>query len=171
MVWSTTLLQQLLANVISCEDLGDNAKAYKISWGAVGGARLGSRGWKWPDSGWVALPCKDQVCNLGSTWIQPFWTKKLVVVALGSGGGAFHHLSLVHHLCSFLEKSGLVIVTHELVTSRFDYCDAIYGGLPLERVWEFQLVQNGVSQYTETRNSSIKGVALAPYSFPSKGSD
>lgn len=119
-----------------------------------------------------STPLQGSGLQLGVHLDSALLDKKAGGCGLGKwGGGAFHHLSLVHHLCSFLEKSGLVIVTHELVTSRFDYCDAIYGGLPLERVWEFQLVQNGVSQYTETRNSSIKGVALAPYSFPSKGSD
>ena len=33
-------------------------------------------------------------------------------------------------------------VTHALVTSCIDYCNALYVGLPLKTVWQLQLVQN-----------------------------
>ncbi|XP_053105285.1 cation channel sperm-associated auxiliary subunit TMEM249 isoform X2 [Hemicordylus capensis] len=40
----------------------------------------------------------------------------------------------------------LTSVTHALVTSRLDYCNALYVGLPLNAVWKHQLVQNAAAR-------------------------
>ncbi|KAF7246618.1 Mitochondrial tRNA-specific 2-thiouridylase 1 [Varanus komodoensis] len=55
---------------------------------------------------------------------------------------AFLQLRLIHQLRLFLENDCLATVTHTLVTSRLDFCNALYVGLPLKTVRILQLVQN-----------------------------
>ncbi|KAF7235229.1 Protein TANC1 [Varanus komodoensis] len=55
---------------------------------------------------------------------------------------AFLQLQLIHQLCPYLEHDSLATVTHALVTSRLDFCNALYVGLPLKTVRILQLVQN-----------------------------
>ncbi|KAF7238111.1 Inhibitor of growth protein 4 [Varanus komodoensis] len=55
---------------------------------------------------------------------------------------AFLQLRLIHQLRPYLEYDCLVTVTHALVTSRLDFCNALYVGLPLKTVRILQLVQN-----------------------------
>ncbi|KAF7252062.1 Ryanodine receptor 3 [Varanus komodoensis] len=51
-------------------------------------------------------------------------------------------LRLIHQLHPYLENDCLATVTHALVTSRLDFCNALYMGLPLKTVRILQLVQN-----------------------------
>ena len=59
---------------------------------------------------------------------------------------AFTQLKLVHQLHLFLEMLGLATVTHALVTSRLDYCNTLYVGLPLKMVRKLQLVKNSAAK-------------------------
>lgn len=58
-----------------------------------------------------------------------------------------------------MEISDLAMVIHALVTSRSDYCNALYMGLPLESVWKFQGVKSAAARlltrasYKENRNA------------------
>ncbi|KAF7237340.1 Zinc finger protein 79 [Varanus komodoensis] len=52
----------------------------------------------------------------------------------------------VHRLRPYLENDCLATVTHALATSRLDFCNALYVGLPLKTVWILQLVQNGAAR-------------------------
>ncbi|KAF7236010.1 Olfactory receptor 10V1 [Varanus komodoensis] len=54
----------------------------------------------------------------------------------------FLQLRLIHQLRPYLEYDCLATVTHALVTSRLDFCNALYVGLPLKTVRILQLVQN-----------------------------
>ncbi|KAF7246268.1 Visual pigment-like receptor peropsin [Varanus komodoensis] len=55
---------------------------------------------------------------------------------------AFLQLRLINQLRPYLEFDCLATVTHALVTSRLDFCNALYVGLPLKTVRTLQLVQN-----------------------------
>lgn len=55
---------------------------------------------------------------------------------------AFSHLLQVKQLVPFLSCPGLVTVIHETDTSRLDYCNMLYAGLPLRLTQNLQLVQN-----------------------------
>ncbi|XP_058042561.1 retinoic acid-induced protein 2 isoform X2 [Ahaetulla prasina] len=59
---------------------------------------------------------------------------------------AFHQVRLVRQLRPFLDREALCTVTHALVTSRLDYCNALYMGLPLKCTRRLQLVQNAAAR-------------------------
>ncbi|KAM3835771.1 uncharacterized protein M6D78_010277 [Vipera latastei] len=60
--------------------------------------------------------------------------------------GAFAQVCLVRQLRPYLDRDALRTVTHVLVTSRLDYCNALYMGLPLRTTRRLQLVQNAAAQ-------------------------
>ena len=59
---------------------------------------------------------------------------------------AFCQLRLVAQLHPYLDGDNLVSVVHALVTSKLDYCNALYVGLPLKTVRKLQLVQNAAAR-------------------------
>ncbi|KAF7252275.1 Succinate dehydrogenase assembly factor 3, mitochondrial [Varanus komodoensis] len=87
----------------------------------------------------VALPLRDKVRSLG-VLLDPELSLKAQVTAVARS--AFFQLRLIHQLRPYLENDCLATVTHALVTSRLDFCNAFYVGLPLKMVWILQLVQN-----------------------------
>ncbi|KAF7253150.1 hypothetical protein EYD10_01179 [Varanus komodoensis] len=87
----------------------------------------------------VALPLRNKVCGLG-VLLDPELSLEAQVTAVARS--AFLQLRLIHQLHPYLENDCLAIVTHALVTSRLDFCNALYVGLPLKTVWILQLVQN-----------------------------
>ena len=82
---------------------------------------------------------RDATCD-GYTWVHSLRVFPDLSLRL-DGQVAFAQLKLVCQLCPFLERSDLATVTHALVTSQLDYCNALYMGLPLESVWK-QWIQN-----------------------------
>ncbi|XP_058050467.1 uncharacterized protein LOC131203825 [Ahaetulla prasina] len=70
---------------------------------------------------------------------------------------AFYQVRLVRQLRPFLDRDALCTVTHALVTSRLDYCNALYLGFPLRCTRRLQLVQNAAARVIEgaTRGSHI----------------
>ncbi|KAF7254388.1 Parkin coregulated gene protein [Varanus komodoensis] len=87
----------------------------------------------------VALPLRDKVHSLG-VLLDPELSLEAQVTAVARS--AFLQLRLIHQLRPYLENDCLATVTHALVTSRLDFCNALYLGLPLKTVRILQLVQN-----------------------------
>ncbi|KAF7252767.1 putative RNA-directed DNA polymerase from transposon BS [Varanus komodoensis] len=87
----------------------------------------------------VALPLKDRVHSLGVLLNPELSLEAQVTEVVRS---AFLQLQLVHQLHPYLENYCLATVTHALVTSRLDFCNTLYVGLPLKMVQILQLVQN-----------------------------
>ncbi|KAF7253829.1 Lymphoid-restricted membrane protein [Varanus komodoensis] len=87
----------------------------------------------------VALPLRDKVHSLG-VLLDPELSLEAQVTAVARS--AFFQLRLIHQLRPYLEDDCLATVTHVLVTSRLDFCNALYMGLPLKTVRILQLVQN-----------------------------
>ncbi|KAF7252401.1 hypothetical protein EYD10_01895 [Varanus komodoensis] len=87
----------------------------------------------------VALPLRDKVRSLG-VLLDPELSLEAQVTAVARS--AFFQLQLIHQLRPYLEYDCLATVTHVLVTSRLDFCNVLYVGLPLKTVRILQLVQN-----------------------------
>ena len=87
----------------------------------------------------VALPLRDRVRSLG-VLLDPSLTLEAQVDSVARG--TFLQLRKLYQLRPYLDEQSLMTVTHALVTSRIDYCNVLYVGLPLKTVRQLQLVQN-----------------------------
>ncbi|KAF7239530.1 putative RNA-directed DNA polymerase from transposon BS [Varanus komodoensis] len=87
----------------------------------------------------VAFPLRDNFRSLG-VLLDPELSLEAQLTA--AARSAFLQLWLIHQLRPYLEYDCLATVTHALVTSRLDFCNALYVGLPLKTVRILQLVQN-----------------------------
>ncbi|KAF7246492.1 PDZ domain-containing RING finger protein 4, partial [Varanus komodoensis] len=93
----------------------------------------GSVGWR------IGLRRGDKFHSLG-VLLDPELSLEAQMTAVARS--AFLQLWLIHQLRPYLEYDCLATVTHALVTSRLDFCNALYVGLPLKTVQILQLVQN-----------------------------
>ncbi|KAF7238972.1 Choline/ethanolaminephosphotransferase 1, partial [Varanus komodoensis] len=104
----------------------------------VGGSGFGEGGFDLVLNG-ATLPLRDKVRSLG-VLLDPELSLEAQVTAVARN--AFLQLRLINQLHPYLEYDCLATVTHALVTSRLDFCNALYVGLPLKTVRTLQLVQN-----------------------------
>ncbi|KAF7240636.1 putative RNA-directed DNA polymerase from transposon BS, partial [Varanus komodoensis] len=108
----------------------------------VGGLGFGEGGFDLALNG-VALPLRDKVRSLG-VLLDPELSLEAQVTAVARS--AFLQLRLINQLGPYLEYDCLATVTHALVTSCLDFCNALYVGLPLKTVRILQLVQNNAAR-------------------------
>ena len=86
---------------------------------------------------------------------------------------AFYQLRSVAQLRPYLDRDSLASVVHALVTSKLDYCNVLYMGLPLKMVQKLQLVQTAAArlinqnQKVGTYKTDSSSLALAAYTLPS----
>ncbi|XP_061477478.1 uncharacterized protein LOC133381914 [Rhineura floridana] len=99
----------------------------------------------------VTLPLKEQVRSLGVI-LDSCLTLEAHVASVARN--AFYQLRLVAQLRPYLSKEDLSSVVHAMVTSRLDYYNALYVGLPLKTIRKLQLVQNAAARLlTRTKRS------------------
>ncbi|KAF7247778.1 Disks large-associated protein 2 [Varanus komodoensis] len=101
-----------------------------------------------------ALPLKESVCSLG-VLLNPELSLEAPVTVVARS--TFFQLWLIYQLRPYLEEVCLATVTHALVTSRLDFCNALYVGLPLKTV---RILQMSLRSATEAllREPSVKEV-------------
>ncbi|KAF7238942.1 Fer-1-like protein 4, partial [Varanus komodoensis] len=104
----------------------------------VGGSGFGEGGFDLVLNG-ATLPLRDKVRSLG-VLLDSELSLEAQVTAVARN--AFLQLRLINQLHPYLEYDCLETVTHALVTSRLDFCNALYMWLPLKTVRTLQLVQN-----------------------------
>uniref|UniRef100_A0A803TKZ4 Reverse transcriptase domain-containing protein n=1 Tax=Anolis carolinensis TaxID=28377 RepID=A0A803TKZ4_ANOCA len=125
-------------------------------------SRTSDRGIGWqPVLDGVALPLKAQVRSLG-VLLDSGLTLEAQVSTLEAqvAGRAFAQFKLVRQLRPYLEKSDLTMVVHALVTSRLDYCNALYVGLPLKTARKLQLVQRSAARLLTGANYRTRSTPL-----------
>lgn len=109
----------------------------------------------------TVLRLKDQVRSLGALLDLALLVDQQVTAVARS---VFYHLWQVYQLRPFLGKKDLFTITHALETTRLDYCNALYVGLPLESAWTFQLIQN-VVVWLLMGASRFQNIAYVPQDF------
>ncbi|XP_070790389.1 vomeronasal type-2 receptor 26-like [Pituophis catenifer annectens] len=96
--------------------------------------------------------------------------KNLLAILEEMDSELFHHISnflsiyKIPQLRPYLDRDALCTVTHVLVTSRTDYCNALYMGLPLKTTQRLQLVQNEAARINY---NVINQTAEQNHRFPS----
>ena len=79
---------------------------------------------------------------------------------------AFYQLQLMAQLHPYLDRDNLASVVHALVTSKLDYCNALYMGLPLKTVRKLQLVQNTAARLITRRFEHIRPILTLLHWLP-----
>ena len=59
---------------------------------------------------------------------------------------SFHHLKNISKLRGFLSKSDSEKLIHTFITSRLDYCNGLFTGLPKASIQRLQLIQNAAAR-------------------------
>lgn len=67
---------------------------------------------------------------MGSTWMVHALEEQVAAATKK----AFAHLHLIHQLYPYLNWEALCTVTHVLITSHLNYCNAFYMGLFLKTI-------------------------------------
>ncbi|XP_072770960.1 uncharacterized protein [Nerophis lumbriciformis] len=79
-------------------------------------------------------------------------TPHVIIIGLSSALTAFFHLRNIAKIRSILSTSDAEIIIHAFVTSRLDYCNVLFSGLPMSSIKKLQLVQNAAARLlTRTR--------------------
>ena len=66
---------------------------------------------------------------------------------------AFYHLRSIAKVRCFLSQSDSEKLVHAFISSRLDYCNALFAGLPKQTINKLQLIQN--ADWPEPKNLSI----------------
>ncbi len=59
---------------------------------------------------------------------------------------SFYHLRRVAKVKPFLSRKSFEIIIHAFISSRLDYCNLLYYGLPVSSILRLQLVQNAAAR-------------------------
>lgn len=84
----------------------------------------------------LRLPTKASVHSLGILWNLGLLLGDQVAAVTRR---AYYQIC---QTCPFLDEKYGALVTHALVTSRLNYGNGLYMGLPLKTTWKLQMMQN-----------------------------
>ncbi len=101
--------------------------------------------------GSLSASVQPYVRNLGVTFDSSLkFDKQISTVVKGS----FFHLRSIAKLKQLLRHKDLETVIHAFITSRLDYCNSLYWGLPQSAISRLQIVQNAAARLlTGTRKT------------------
>ena len=68
---------------------------------------------------------------------------------------SFYHLKNIARVRGFMSRSDLETLIHAFISSRVDYCNALFTGLPKKSIKRLQLIQNAAARLlTRTKRST-----------------
>ncbi|XP_053224999.1 uncharacterized protein LOC128403884 [Podarcis raffonei] len=90
---------------------------------------------------------RDQLPSLAGAQLVPLPSvKSLDAQVTATAKATFFHLRRIKQLVPYLSRPDLATVIHAMVTSRLDYCNSLYAGLPLKLTQKLQWVQNAAAR-------------------------
>uniref|UniRef100_A0A670I2H7 Reverse transcriptase domain-containing protein n=1 Tax=Podarcis muralis TaxID=64176 RepID=A0A670I2H7_PODMU len=117
-----------------------NPSKTEVLW--LGRDDMGSRG-QLPSLAGVQLVPASSVKSLGVIFDTSL-SMEAQITAITKA--AFFHLRQAKQLAPYLSRPDLATVIHATVTSRLDYCNSLYVGLPLKLTQKLQRVQNAAAR-------------------------
>ncbi len=133
----TELRQWMAVNMLKLNDdktvfllVGRNAQIKKVS---IDSFQVGD----------TIILKSETATNLGVTWDTELSLKKQVENTCKS---AFYHLRNIYRIRKCLSKSDTETLVHAYITSRLDYCNSLYIGLPAYLIENLQMVQNAAAR-------------------------
>ncbi|CAI5764971.1 Hypothetical predicted protein [Podarcis lilfordi] len=115
---------------------------------------------------------RDQLPSLAGAQLVPLPSVKSLGVILDvslsmeaqvtTAKSTFSHLRRIKQLVPYLSRPNLATAIHAMVTSRLDYCNSLYAGLPLKLSQKLQRVQNAAARL---RTGSLPWQHIHPVLF------
>ncbi len=108
---------------------------------------------------------KNQVRNLGVILETDLSFNNHVKAVTKS---AYYHLKNIARIRCLVFSQDLEKLVHAFITSRVDYCNGLFTGLPKKTIRQLQLIQNAAARIlTRTRKERLVLAFLADYILPS----
>ena len=102
----------------------------------------------------VTISSSIHVRNLGSWFDSRLCMDKHITSTCSA---SFYHIHNIRKISKYLSRDALVILIHAFITSRLDYCNSLFYGLPDSQLIKLQRVQNTAARivYGASRRSHI----------------
>ena len=106
-------------------------------------SRLSSVGWDSVDIGGKRIPFKSSVRNLGVHFDQTLSMQQHISSVCRA---AYLELRRIASIRPYLTQNATAQLVSSAMTSRFEYCNSILAGLPLQQISRLQRVQNNAAK-------------------------
>ena len=91
----------------------------------------------------VTISSSIHVRNLGSWFDSRLCMDKHITSTCSA---SFYHIHNIRKISKYLSRDALVILIHAFITSRLDYCNSLFYGLPDSQLIKLQRVQNAAAR-------------------------
>ena len=91
----------------------------------------------------TTLSPTDSARNLGFMFDSQLSHEKQIASVCRT---SFHHIRQLRQIRSSLDTSSAIVLANSLVSSRLDYCNSLYYGLPDSSLYKLQRVQNALAR-------------------------
>ena len=85
----------------------------------------------------------DSARNLGITFDSNLSLQKHISSVCQS---SYHHIRQLRQIRSVLDTNSAILLANSLVSSRLDYCNSLYYGLPQASIYRLQRIQNSLAR-------------------------
>ena len=91
----------------------------------------------------TTVPCSTSVCNLGVTFDSELSLKEHISHVSKS---CHHQIRRIRSIRPLLDHDSTVLLANSLVSSKLDFCNSLYAGLPKSTIRPLQKAQNSLAR-------------------------